>query len=51
MNENGIVGGILGWLKHPYNRDGSAFNWVMFVGLLIIAAFIWNMVLLHIKQE
>lgn len=49
MNQ-GILTGILAWLKHPFNSQGSALNWILFVGLLIIAAFMWNTVLLSIKE-
>jgi uncharacterized protein (DUF983 family) len=50
-NKNGILGGIVNWLQHPFTSDGSAFNWVMFVGLLVIAAFLWQTVLLKLTEE
>jgi len=43
--------GILDWLAHPFNTEGSALNWVLFVGLLFIAAWFWNHVLLSINTE
>lgn len=52
MNTNtGFIAEIFGWAKQPFNSNGSAFNWVLFVGLLIIAAWMWNIVLLQIKNE
>lgn len=37
------------FLNHPFNAGGTALNWVLFVGLLIIAAWLWNTVLLAIE--
>lgn len=34
------------WWKQPFNAQGSAMTWVLFVGLLIIAAFLWQTVLI-----
>jgi hypothetical protein len=49
--QGGIVGSVINWFQHPFQSGGSAFNWVLFVGLLIIAAWMWNHVLLHIQGE
>lgn len=55
MNENngqpGFLGSILGWFAHPFQSQGSAFNWVLFVGLLIVAAWFWQWTLLQITTE
>jgi hypothetical protein len=42
---------VTAWLKSPFNSSGSAFNWVLFVGLLLIAAWMWNTVLLHFSGD
>jgi hypothetical protein len=34
------------WWAKPFDSQGSAFTWVLFVGLLIIAAFLWQTILL-----
>lgn len=47
----GIVGSVTDWWRHPFNSQGSAFSWVLFVGLLIIAAFLWNLVIIDITRE
>lgn len=36
------------FLAQPFNSQGSALNWIAFVGLIVIGAFLWNMVLLAI---
>jgi hypothetical protein len=53
MNENktGLVQSVVDWMTHPFQSQGSALNWVLFVGLLVIAAWFWNHVLLKIQQE
>lgn len=55
MNEdtktNGLFGSVVNWFAHPFQSQGSALNWVLFVGLLIIAGWFWNHILLQIRQE
>jgi|HubBroStandDraft_5_1064220.scaffolds.fasta_scaffold10230_8 hypothetical protein len=48
---SGLVTGILGWVKQPFTSQGSALNWVLFVGLLIIAAWMWNHILMTISND
>jgi len=49
--QDGLVSSTIGWFAHPFNSGGSALNWVLFVGLLVIAAWFWNHVLLQIQGE
>lgn len=42
---------ILAWIKQPYNSQGTAFNWVLFVGLIIIAVWLWNSVVIKFSGE
>lgn len=51
QSQTGFLGHILAWFAHPFQSEGSAFNWVLFVGLLIIAAWMWNFTLLQITKE
>lgn len=53
MNDQnqGVIGTMTGWFRHPFNSQGSALNWVLFVGLLVIAAFLWNLVIIEITRE
>lgn len=39
------------WFAHPFNNQGSAFNWWLFVGLLVIAVWFWGRVLAKINSE
>lgn len=48
---DGLVGSVVNWFQHPFNSTGDALNWLLFIGLLIIAAWFWNHVLLQISQE
>ena len=48
---NGVLGSVFGWLAHPFNTQGSALNWVLFLGLLIVAAWFWQHILLSIIDE
>jgi hypothetical protein len=49
--QDGLVGSTLNWFAHPFNSSGNALTWVLFVGLLIIAAWGWNHILLQIQGE
>jgi hypothetical protein len=51
MNNGGLVTNLTNWFQHPFQSQGSAFNWILFVGLLAIAAWFWNHVLLMLTNE
>lgn len=43
--------GILSsWLTQPFSSSMDAFQWLMFLGLVIIGAFFWTRVLKHISD-
>jgi hypothetical protein len=46
----GLLTNVIGWTAHPFNTSGSALNWVLFVGLLIVAAWFWQYILLHLTD-
>jgi hypothetical protein len=48
---NGLLKDVINWFAHPFNSSGSALNWVLWVGLLFVAAFFWNHVLLSITTD
>lgn len=48
--ENGLIHNVIAWFTHPFNSGGSALNWVLFVGLLIVAVWFWNHILLSIQD-
>ncbi len=42
----GVVDSFKKWWAQPFQSNGTAFNWVLFVGVLVIAAFLWQTVLI-----
>ena len=39
MNSSqGFLGSVFSWAKAPFQSNGSALDWILFVGLLVIAA-------------
>ena len=46
MKDKGLLGAVGQWWSQPYNAQGSALNWVLFVGLLVLAAFFWQLILI-----
>jgi hypothetical protein len=51
MNQGGFLGNIQAWFSQPFTSSGSAFNWVLFVGLLIVAVWFWQVILLDLQKE
>lgn len=51
MGNTGFLGSILAWFSHPFQSEGSAFNWVLFVGLLVVAAWMWQVILLETTRD
>lgn len=49
--QQGVLGAVFGWLAHPFTTSGSALNWVLFVGLLVVAAWFWNHILMSIVED
>ncbi len=49
--QDGILGVVFKWLAHPFQTDGSALNWVLFLGLLVVAAWFWNHILFSIVED
>jgi hypothetical protein len=47
----GLVNNVMQWFQHPFTQQGSAFNWILFVGLLLVAAWMWNVILLHLTED
>ncbi len=47
----GLIQIMTDWWLHPFQSGGSAFNWVLFVGLIVLATFLWQLVLLEFSKE
>lgn len=45
--QSGLVSSIGRWYQHPFNAEGSVFNWALFLGMLIIVAFLWQIILVR----
>ena len=46
--ECSICSGAKRWLKQPFNEEGSVINWVLFIGLILVAIFFWTRLLVRI---
>jgi hypothetical protein len=49
--KRGLISVINSWWSHPFQSGGSAFNWVLFVGLIILATFLWQLILIELTKE
>lgn len=43
--QNGAITRIKGWLAHPFQSDMTAMDWVLWLGLVIVAVFLWTRIL------
>ena len=50
MDNAGLLANVTDWFAHPFNNQGSALNWILFVGLLVIAAWWWNHIIMSISE-
>lgn len=52
MNENkGLLGSVMDWFAHPFQSNGSALDWVLFLGLLVAAFWFWQVILLDVTGK
>lgn len=38
------------WARHPLKKDGNVVDWFLFVGLVLIAAWLWSRVIKAILE-
>jgi hypothetical protein len=41
---------IQAWLAQPFQSNQDTWHWFLFIGLLIVLAAVWHMVLRHIHS-
>jgi hypothetical protein len=41
--------GIAAWLRQPFKAEGTAIDWFLFFGLLIVISVIWRIILGHLR--
>ena len=47
----GLVDSVMKWFQHPFQTGGSAYDWFLFVGLLIVISWLWHVILLKLAEE
>ena len=50
MNGNGVISRLGNWAGQPFSQSMGIGGWVLFTGIVIIAAFFWTRVLRHIVE-
>jgi hypothetical protein len=43
-----ITDNLASWWQQPFDARGSVVDWMLFVGLILIAAFLWSRVIARI---
>lgn len=36
-----FIGDLKAWAAKPYNEDGDLLDWVLFVGIWVVASILW----------
>ncbi len=47
LQSSGLLTNIGNWFRHPFDARGNALNWILFLGFVIVVAFLWNVVLIR----
>jgi hypothetical protein len=50
-NHPGTMPRLMAWAQHPFSSDMSAIDWALFMGLILVAVFLWTRVLSFITKE
>lgn len=45
MNSNGLISRMNNWLAHPFNAQGNVWDWFLFLGVIVVAVYLWNNIL------
>jgi hypothetical protein len=49
-NNSGLIAGVMQWWAKPFDPSGSALNWLLWVGILVIGWWLWNTVILMVEE-
>jgi ABC-type multidrug transport system permease subunit len=47
---NGIIEIFNQWWKKPFDPNGDAVNWILFLGFVLVVAFLWTRILKKIPE-
>jgi hypothetical protein len=47
----GVWNSVTDWWAHPFTSGGSAFRWTLFVGLILVAVMLWQLVLIQLVRH
>lgn len=45
-----FVESVSDWMQHPFSSNGTAFDWVLSIGLILIAILFWHWILLSLQE-
>ena len=52
MNSNGgLISNVNAWLAKPFNSQGSAMNWFLFVGFFMCVSLLWTRILADLQRK
>lgn len=47
---SGLSARVNDWLAHPFKATGSVWDWFLFLGVIIVAVFLWTQVLGKLRE-
>jgi hypothetical protein len=48
--KDGITGRISSFLAQPFKANGTVLDWFLFLGVVIVAAFLWSRIISEIAK-
>lgn len=48
---DGFLANAKAWWDHPFKEDGSVIDWFLFLGLILIIAWLWSRVIVRITGQ
>lgn len=46
----GVISRFSAWLRRPFSGDMDAVHWFLFLGLILIAVFLWSRIMHYINK-
>jgi hypothetical protein len=46
----GLATRFTAWVKKPFSGDMDALHWFLFLGLVLVAVFLWSRIMFYVKK-
>ncbi len=49
-SSGGLMTRFTAWVKKPFSGDMDALHWFLFLGLVLVAVFLWSRIMFYVKK-